>query len=374
MASEETETGESTLVNTNLTRIEKELEAKLVQLSLTLKRTEKVLASGKRETIKRHVEALQSVNSSTNQCKRLVEEQKIASKVNIDLISDWNDDLESRFEDADAQISLLDKWLAENERQSRVETEAEMFRRELKLHEEKLRMENEMSASKSEMREFSQLNAKLPKLVISKFEGSFMDWPRFWGQFSEAIDKSSIAAITKFTYLLELLSPKVKICVESLPFSAEGYNRAKSILQDKYGKESEIVKCYVKEILELPHISCNNPRKIADFSEKLTYCVRALETLKKLDEINGNVSMTLEKLSGIRGDLVRTDPDWESWSFGQLSEALRQWVKRNPVVNNDSRYEGNRTHKVFHARQNERNYPAAFIAVIWIIKLKSATK
>ena len=49
-----------------------------------------------------------------------------------------------------------------------------------------------------------------------------MDWPQFWGQFTEDIDKSSIAPITKFMYLLELLSPKVEICVESLPFSPEG--------------------------------------------------------------------------------------------------------------------------------------------------------
>ena len=29
----------------------------------------------------------------------------------------------------------------------------------------------------------SQIKAKLPKLVISKYNGSYQDWPRFWGQF-----------------------------------------------------------------------------------------------------------------------------------------------------------------------------------------------
>ena len=99
---------------------------------------------------------------------------------------------------------------------------------------------------------------------------------------------------------------------ESLPFSVEGYNQAKAILKDKYGKESEIVKSYVKEILELPSISNSNPRKISEFSETLTYSVRALQTLYKLDQVNGNVSMTLDKLSCIRGDLIRTDPEWET--------------------------------------------------------------
>ena len=30
---------------------------------------------------------------------------------------------------------------------------------------------------------------------------------------------------------------------------------------------------------------------------------------------NGNVAMTLDKLSGIRSDLVRTDPEWEDWDY-----------------------------------------------------------
>ena len=78
-----------------------------------------------------------------------------------------------------------------------------------------------------------------------------MDWPRFWGQFTETIDKAEIAPINKFTYLCGLLGPKVKTAVEALPFTAEGYNRAKSILLGNYGKESEITKAYVKEIMAL---------------------------------------------------------------------------------------------------------------------------
>ena len=159
-----------------------------------------------------------------------------------------------------------------------------------------------------------------------------MDWPRFWGQFTETVDKSNIAAINKFTYLCGFLSPKVKRRVESLPFTTEGYNRAKSILKDQYGKNSEVVKAFVKEIMDLPHITGANPKKIAEFSEKLNYSVQALDTLNKLKDVQGNLSITLDKLPAIRGDLVRNDPDWESWDFAKLAEAVRQWVKRNPCL------------------------------------------
>ncbi|KAJ7319486.1 hypothetical protein OS493_036129 [Desmophyllum pertusum] len=55
-------------------------------------------------------------------------------------------------------------------------------------------------------------------------------------------------------------------------------------------------------------------KRISEFGEKLTYCMQALQTLKKLEQVNGMVSMTLDKLPAIRGDLARTDPNWESWN------------------------------------------------------------
>ena len=306
MASPETNTETTAPAQQNevetpeVSKKERELEMKLVQLKLVTERSEKILATGKCETIKCHIETLQAVNSVSNECKREVEEQKIARKSSMDEISNWNDNVESIFEAADSQISRLSDWLVKEERNTKVAAQEEHFKAELKLHEQKLRMKNEISPPKPETQGCSSQNAKLPKLVITKFNGSFKDWPRFWGQFIEGINKSSVAPITKFTYLLELLVPKAKTCVESVPFSVEGYNRAKAILQDKYGKESEIMKSYVREIFDLPHIPNSSPHKIAEFSETLTYCVRALETLRKLNQVNGNVSMTLDKLSGIK--------------------------------------------------------------------------
>ena len=96
---------------------------------------------------------------------------------------------------------------------------------------------------------FSKLQAKLPKMTITVFNGSYGDWPRFWGQFSETIHKTSVPPVTKFTYLRELLCDKAKRAIEALPFTVEGYNRAISILQDRFGKESETVKTYVKKFL-----------------------------------------------------------------------------------------------------------------------------
>ena len=57
----------------------------------------------------------------------------------------------------------------------------------------------------------------------------------------------------------------------------ESYNRAKNTLEDKYCKDSEVVKAYTKQIFGQPTISSFNTRRIHEFSDKLAIiCVQSL--------------------------------------------------------------------------------------------------
>ena len=105
----------------------------------------------------------------------------------------------------------------------------------------------------------------------------------------------------------------------------------RGISETKYGQTSEIVTAYIQNIMALPTITSSNPRKIHEFYEKLVFNVQSLETLGKLKEISGYVRMSIDKLQGIRGDLVRTDDNWREWNFSQFVEALRKWTERNPI-------------------------------------------
>ena len=44
----------------------------------------------------------------------------------------------------------------------------------------------------------------------------------------------------------------------------------------------------------------------------------------KKKDIRGYVTLTREKLQGIRADLVKLDDNWQEWRFPQLVEALRK--------------------------------------------------
>ena len=191
------------------------------------------------------------------------------------------------------------------------------FKGEIRLEEKKLRMKRELETKMEEEREKLQLRknqtskAELPMLIITKFQGTHIDWQRFWSQFEAEIDHAEIGQVVKFSYLKELLIPKVRLVIDGLPFTTEGYERTKQVLITRYGKPSEVTNAHIQNLLNLPSIHGTSPVKIHDFYEKLVTNVQVLETMGKLREVTGYVCLTLDKLPGIRADLVRMDDDWQ---------------------------------------------------------------
>jgi len=88
--------------------------------------------------------------------------------------------------------------------------------------------------------------------------------------------------------------------------------------------------------MSLPTINGSQLNKIHEFYEKLLFNVQSLETMGKLEEVNGYVRMTIDNLPGI-GDLVRTDDSWREWNFPQLVDELRKWTERNPIQTQHNR-------------------------------------
>ena len=124
---------------------------------------------------------------------------------------------------------------------------------------------------------------------------------------------------------------KVRLLIEVLPWNVEVFERVKNILSSKFGKPSELANAHIQNILSLPVTAGTNPVRINELNEKLMTSVQSLDPMGELNEIIGYVRTTIDKLPGIRADLVRIDSDWHNWDFGQFVEQLRQWTERNPI-------------------------------------------
>ena len=93
----------------------------------------------------------------------------------------------------------------------------EMFRRkmqeELKIQEMKLQMKSKEYEKRDKIVNEERVNAKLHKLVITKFDGTSLDWFYFWNQFESEIDKAEIGPVSMFSYLKKLLIPIVRLLI-----------------------------------------------------------------------------------------------------------------------------------------------------------------
>ena len=95
-------------------------------------------------------------------------------------------------------------------------------------------------------------------MVITTFDSTNFDWFRFWNHFESQSDKCDLPQVSKFSYLKELVIPKARLLIDSLPFRNEGYTIAKNILLTKYGKPSEVGNAHAQNIMSLPQINNAN--------------------------------------------------------------------------------------------------------------------
>ena len=200
-----------------MTTSQTKLKAKLIQLKITADRTNNVLKMEQPEAVERHLKSLNTIITAADQYRRDVETEKIVAEENLTQIGEWNTGIEEKTDQAEQEIKRLKTWndecsyrLGEEKRNQELEFEQKLFETSLKhqteLQHARLTQEAELDKISSEatVKAESSAQAKLPKLVITKFNGTCQDWPRFWEKFKETVDKTSVESVIKLTYLREL--------------------------------------------------------------------------------------------------------------------------------------------------------------------------
>ena len=84
--------------------------------------------------------------------------------------------------------------------------------------------------------------------MISQFNGTHIDYFRFWNQFEAQIYKSELSSVMMLSYLKGMIIPKVRLLIAGLPRNTEVHERAKIILLSKFGKPSKLANVHVQNI------------------------------------------------------------------------------------------------------------------------------
>ena len=212
-----------------------------------MKENTKIIARNKDSEVQKHVSYIEQRLDTIRDNNYEVQEKMIDNNVEDRIVDEWVNNTSEKMERYQELVDRLKRCLQD----LREKKETEIRKREDEMQEErfKTRMEEdlEIEEMKLEMKKKNEDNdiilnrniqVKLPKLAITKFEDTNLAWFRFWNQFETEIDKVEISAISKFSYLKEFLVPKVRALIDGLSFTSEGCARTKSILSAKFRKPS----------------------------------------------------------------------------------------------------------------------------------------
>lgn len=89
------------------------------------------------------------------------------------------------------------------------------------------------------------IQAKLPKLKISPFNGTSSDWIRFKNMFTTQMHDKLISGEEKFGHLLEMVSSKVGERMSNLKPTTSGYNTAWETLKKDSGRTNFVVNAHM---------------------------------------------------------------------------------------------------------------------------------
>ena len=246
-----------------------ELNAKIETLNFRVKKTNEIVEKDDRAAMERHRASLESVVTAVMTLMESIQEKKLAEGEDKQAVQKRTEEFEESVDEADKCMRQLASKIELMVRKSKHEAVVFEHKQAIALENKKIEQQREakerayagelafeqkkleLQQAQEKPRETTGATSdvvKMPKLVITKFDRTPQDWMRFGVQFETQIDKSSAPEVTKFSYLKELLVLKVRNLIDGLPFTVEGYHKAKDLLTRCYGKTSEVVGTYVRSI------------------------------------------------------------------------------------------------------------------------------
>ena len=182
---------------------------------------------------------------------------------------------------------------------------------------------------------------KLPKYEI-KFDGDPKKYRTFKDSFEVAVDNNTaLSSVEKFTYLQSFLEGDASIAIQGLDITAENYDEAKEILEERFGNKQVIVNSHMEELVKIPPVvKTEDVKGLRLVHDKIEIHLRSLRTLEVDPETHGMLLIPLLKRklpSDINLILSRKfDSNDELWKIADLMKELKREVEARERSQTDS--------------------------------------
>ena len=208
---------------------EQNYQREINMLKMNIKVIERNTKNGDKSSIVLALDKITNLLARFEMAKDELTRKMLDDGENVDSVEEW---LSKPIMEAEAAIEIKNKMvdkldtINKNECVKKFEYEKQIMEQQLTIQKEaeqaslrklqseeewylrKLKMKETFSKSLGNGNEVTQQSVNLQKYTITKFNGDYKDWLRFWNQFTVEVDNSNISNISKFNYLLELVEGK----------------------------------------------------------------------------------------------------------------------------------------------------------------------
>ena len=128
----------------------------------------------------------------------------------------------------------------------------------------------------------------LPKPNLMTFSGDPLSYHMFLNAFDTCIGQADVSDAAKLNRLLELCQGKARAVIKScaLKEPTAGYQRARQLLDSRFGDAFVISEAWVRKIVDGPAIKPNNTESLQTFTDDVRDCVETLTSMKLLNEVD----------------------------------------------------------------------------------------
>ena len=124
-------------------------------------------------------------------------------------------------------------------------------------------------------------NVKLPKMIVQDFSGNPEEWISFNESFEAVVHTNgTLSKIEKFQYLKSYLVDEAADAIKGLRLSAENYDKAREMLEQRFGDKQVLISHHMSQLLDLlPCSNVENVKELRKLYDSIEFAIRNLETL-----------------------------------------------------------------------------------------------
>ncbi|XP_073820558.1 uncharacterized protein [Musca autumnalis] len=127
--------------------------------------------------------------------------------------------------------------------------------------------------------ELGQANVlPLPKITIPKFNGDYLKWPAFFDLFTQLVNNQRIPTVQKMWYLKANLTGEAENLISHISATAENYEAAWKILQDRYNNKRVLVASLIHQLIDQPSTG-SSAASIKQLHDVTQECLHALKNV-----------------------------------------------------------------------------------------------